>query len=151
MCAAWETSHIGVSCGTWRSNHRICPQIRPLLQVRVLLHLFFVFIALLIFVFIIYSLNVLFYLFHNFVFVSVFEFFVCYLVFTHTHTLTHTLYLSLTPRSFTPVPLYLRCLYPRPSVLEGCRSCANAGVLGPVPGLIGTYFSVFQYLRYSPL
>mmetsp|Transcript_30962 Transcript_30962/g.29575 ORF Transcript_30962/g.29575 Transcript_30962/m.29575 type:complete len:535 (-) Transcript_30962:3-1607(-) len=33
-------------------------------------------------------------------------------------------------------PCY-RCLYPKPSLLEGCRSCANAGVLGPVPGLIG--------------
>lgn len=46
-------------------------------------------------------------------------------------------------------PCY-RCLYPSPSAVEGCRSCANAGwdeflrivillgVLGPVPGLIGT-------------
>lgn len=33
-------------------------------------------------------------------------------------------------------PCY-RCLYPKPSVAEACRSCANAGVLGPVPGLIG--------------
>lgn len=30
-----------------------------------------------------------------------------------------------------------RCLYPNPSVAEACRSCANSGVLGPVPGLIG--------------
>lgn len=30
-----------------------------------------------------------------------------------------------------------RCLYPNPSTAEACRSCANAGVLGPVPGLIG--------------
>lgn len=33
-------------------------------------------------------------------------------------------------------PCY-RCLYPTPSLAESCRSCANAGVLGPVPGLIG--------------
>jgi hypothetical protein len=51
-------------------------------------------------------------------------------------------------------PCY-RCLYPNPSVAEGCRSCANAGlpsfrsesnflvgVLGPVPGLIGTLQAV---------
>ena len=30
-----------------------------------------------------------------------------------------------------------RCLYPSQSFAESCRSCANAGVLGPVPGLIG--------------
>eukprot|EP01039_Chlorochromonas_danica_P003065 gene3065-3348_t len=33
-------------------------------------------------------------------------------------------------------PCY-RCLYPQPSIMESCRNCANAGVLGPVPGLIG--------------
>lgn len=33
-------------------------------------------------------------------------------------------------------PCY-RCLFPEPSLSESCRSCANAGVLGPVPGLIG--------------
>ena len=33
-------------------------------------------------------------------------------------------------------PCY-RCVYPAVSLLESCRSCANAGVLGPVPGLIG--------------
>jgi adenylyltransferase/sulfurtransferase len=33
-------------------------------------------------------------------------------------------------------PCY-RCLYPSPSMLENCRSCANAGILGPVAGLIG--------------
>jgi adenylyltransferase/sulfurtransferase len=33
-------------------------------------------------------------------------------------------------------PCY-RCLHPVPSIAEACRSCANAGVLGPVPGLIG--------------
>lgn len=38
-------------------------------------------------------------------------------------------------------PCY-RCLYPNPSAAEGCRSCANAGVLGPVPGLVGTYQAI---------
>ena len=33
-------------------------------------------------------------------------------------------------------PCY-RCLYPKPSALASCRSCADAGVLGPVPGMIG--------------
>ena len=33
-------------------------------------------------------------------------------------------------------PCY-RCLYPSPSLMENCRSCANAGILGPVAGLIG--------------
>ncbi len=33
-------------------------------------------------------------------------------------------------------PCY-RCLYPRPSALASCRSCSDAGVLGPVPGVIG--------------
>lgn len=31
-----------------------------------------------------------------------------------------------------------RCLYPNPSSAESCRSCDNAGVVGPVPGVIGT-------------
>lgn len=30
-----------------------------------------------------------------------------------------------------------RCLHPQPSLAEACRSCSDAGVLGPVPGLIG--------------
>ena len=30
-----------------------------------------------------------------------------------------------------------RCLYPTPSMAENCRSCSNAGVFGPVPGVIG--------------
>jgi adenylyltransferase and sulfurtransferase len=30
-----------------------------------------------------------------------------------------------------------RCLYPNPSIQAGCQSCSDAGVLGPVPGLIG--------------
>jgi adenylyltransferase/sulfurtransferase len=33
-------------------------------------------------------------------------------------------------------PCY-RCLYPKPNVSEGCKSCSDNGVLGPVPGLIG--------------
>lgn len=35
-----------------------------------------------------------------------------------------------------------RCLYPEPSIAEMCRSCANAGVLGPVPGIIGSMEAV---------
>jgi adenylyltransferase and sulfurtransferase len=34
-------------------------------------------------------------------------------------------------------PCY-RCLYPKAVVQTGCQSCSDAGVLGPVPGLIGT-------------
>ena len=30
-----------------------------------------------------------------------------------------------------------RCLYPNPNPTEGCKSCSDNGVLGPVPGLIG--------------
>lgn len=30
-----------------------------------------------------------------------------------------------------------RCLYPNPALQSECRSCADAGVLGPVPGVIG--------------
>ena len=30
-----------------------------------------------------------------------------------------------------------RCLYPKPNATEGSKSCADNGVLGPVPGLIG--------------
>lgn len=30
-----------------------------------------------------------------------------------------------------------RCLYPQPDIQAGCQSCSDAGVLGPVPGLIG--------------
>lgn len=30
-----------------------------------------------------------------------------------------------------------RCLYPNPNPVEGCKSCSDNGVLGPVPGLIG--------------
>jgi adenylyltransferase/sulfurtransferase len=35
-----------------------------------------------------------------------------------------------------------RCLYPSPSIAEMCRSCANAGVLGPVPGMIGCWEAI---------
>ena len=33
-------------------------------------------------------------------------------------------------------PCY-RCLYPKPSITSGAKSCSDNGVLGPVPGLIG--------------
>ena len=33
-------------------------------------------------------------------------------------------------------PCY-RCLYPKPNLKEGSKSCSDNGVLGPVPGLIG--------------
>ena len=38
-------------------------------------------------------------------------------------------------------PCY-RCLYPKPNSTEGCKSCSDSGVLGPVPGLIGIMQSV---------
>eukprot|EP00889_Picochlorum_renovo_P001414 jgi/Picre1/28444/NNA_003848.t1 len=34
-------------------------------------------------------------------------------------------------------PCY-RCLYPNPPPAQNCARCADAGVLGPVPGAIGT-------------
>lgn len=34
-------------------------------------------------------------------------------------------------------PFSYRCLFPEPSSMECSRSCASAGVLGPVPGLVG--------------
>jgi len=33
-------------------------------------------------------------------------------------------------------PCY-RCMYPSPEAVLSCRSCADAGVIGPVPGLVG--------------
>jgi adenylyltransferase/sulfurtransferase len=38
-------------------------------------------------------------------------------------------------------PCY-RCLYPTPNATEGSKSCADNGVLGPVPGLIGVLQAV---------
>jgi adenylyltransferase and sulfurtransferase len=38
-------------------------------------------------------------------------------------------------------PCY-RCLYPKPNATEGCKSCSDNGVLGPVPGLIGVLQSL---------
>ena len=38
-------------------------------------------------------------------------------------------------------PCY-RCLYPKPSASEGSKTCADNGVLGPVPGLIGVLQAV---------
>lgn len=38
-------------------------------------------------------------------------------------------------------PCY-RCLYPKPNTTEGCKSCSDFGVLGPVPGLVGILLSV---------
>jgi len=38
-------------------------------------------------------------------------------------------------------PCY-RCLYPKPNVKEGSKSCSDNGVLGPVPGLIGILQSI---------
>ena len=35
-----------------------------------------------------------------------------------------------------------RCLYPNPNHAEGCKSCSDNGVLGPVPGLIGVLQAV---------
>lgn len=35
-------------------------------------------------------------------------------------------------------PCY-RCLHPQPSSLKSCKSCADAGVLGPIPGAIGCF------------
>ena len=38
-------------------------------------------------------------------------------------------------------PCY-RCLYPDPAALQSCQSCSDAGVLGPVPGIIGSLQAV---------
>ena len=38
-------------------------------------------------------------------------------------------------------PCY-RCLYPKPSITSGAKSCSDNGVLGPVPGLIGVLQSL---------
>ena len=43
---------------------------------------------------------------------------------------------QLTVYNYKGGPCY-RCLYPTPNLKEGSKSCADNGVLGPVPGLIG--------------
>jgi adenylyltransferase/sulfurtransferase len=43
---------------------------------------------------------------------------------------------QLTVYNYKGGPCY-RCLYPKPNVSEGCKTCADNGVLGPVPGIIG--------------
>jgi adenylyltransferase and sulfurtransferase len=43
---------------------------------------------------------------------------------------------QLTVYNYQGGPCY-RCLYPKPNAVEGSKSCADNGVLGPVPGLIG--------------
>jgi adenylyltransferase/sulfurtransferase len=43
---------------------------------------------------------------------------------------------QLTVYNYNGGPCY-RCLYPKPNVKEGNKSCSDNGVLGPVPGLIG--------------
>jgi adenylyltransferase and sulfurtransferase len=43
---------------------------------------------------------------------------------------------QLTVYNYAEGPCY-RCLYPQPNAAEGCKSCSDNGVLGPVPGLIG--------------
>lgn len=48
---------------------------------------------------------------------------------------------QLTVYNYMNGPCY-RCLYPKPKASAGCLSCSDAGVLGPVPGLIGTLQAV---------
>lgn len=43
---------------------------------------------------------------------------------------------QLTVYNYKGGPCY-RCLYPKPDLNEGSKSCSDNGVLGPVPGLIG--------------
>mmetsp|Transcript_14944 Transcript_14944/g.41604 ORF Transcript_14944/g.41604 Transcript_14944/m.41604 type:complete len:277 (-) Transcript_14944:2457-3287(-) len=43
---------------------------------------------------------------------------------------------QLTVYNYEGGPCY-RCMYPTPNMKEGSKSCADNGVLGPVPGLIG--------------
>eukprot|EP00980_Cylindrotheca_fusiformis_P018844 scaffold6278_cov105-Cylindrotheca_fusiformis.AAC.3 len=45
---------------------------------------------------------------------------------------------QLTVYNYKDGPCY-RCLYPKPSASEGCKTCADNGVLGPVPGIIGIF------------
>ena len=44
---------------------------------------------------------------------------------------------QLTVYNYDDGPCY-RCLYPNPDKAGSCKSCSDNGVLGPVPGLIGT-------------
>jgi adenylyltransferase/sulfurtransferase len=48
---------------------------------------------------------------------------------------------QLTVYNFKDGPCY-RCMYPKPNAAEGCKSCADNGVLGPVPGIIGVLQAV---------
>jgi len=48
---------------------------------------------------------------------------------------------QLTVYNYKGGPCY-RCLYPKPNVKEGSKSCSDNGVLGPVPGLIGVLQAV---------
>ena len=48
---------------------------------------------------------------------------------------------QLTVYNYNGGPCY-RCLYPKPNKAEGSKSCADNGVLGPVPGLIGVLQAV---------
>lgn len=48
---------------------------------------------------------------------------------------------QLTVYNYQGGPCY-RCLYPKPNIKEGSKSCSDSGVLGPVPGLIGALQSV---------
>jgi len=43
---------------------------------------------------------------------------------------------QLTVYNYEGGPCY-RCLYPKPNMKDGSKSCSDNGVLGPVPGLIG--------------
>lgn len=43
---------------------------------------------------------------------------------------------QLTVYNYNGGPCY-RCLYPKPNISEGAKSCSDNGVLGTVPGLIG--------------
>jgi adenylyltransferase/sulfurtransferase len=43
---------------------------------------------------------------------------------------------QLTVYNYKGGPCY-RCLYPKPNASEGCKTCSDNGVLGPVPGIIG--------------
>jgi adenylyltransferase and sulfurtransferase len=48
---------------------------------------------------------------------------------------------QLTVYNYQDGPCY-RCLYPKPNATEGSKSCADNGVLGPVPGMIGVLQAV---------